>query len=341
MGYSYYNKPEYFYCPKCGHKKLTCKDEWNSGDAGYFKVWRCQHNAPAKTWRGRRRQEQAGIGPQCDCVIQVTGRDAKIEDYGDVLHKMARITVHPQVSYLLESDQSVHKKGLEVLHTSKLMDVVRRGSTNGLGVAIYWRGNGRDKDEEGLLNPMHYDYSALRSRAARHLNFNGVSVQEIFAEDGYCLWKKDDANRLFTGGLGKRRKERIIKWALELEAALPRLIDKANLESGRWHVEEKRAKAELPRLSIHDYTGHDHTMQLRIPDVTAETAVKIQAVLPDHEIKLHYLRVAPYHLPPAKIVELQEVLGGDAKDQTMSVPMRRVTLPEAKAIHQIIYPESE
>lgn len=347
--YGYSESPKYFYCPKCGNKKLIKESEWHSG--GYWRTWVCKHNAKSTRYRyGAPKKEK---GPPCGVVIKASGRDAEIEDFHGVLGKMARINVPPIQTYLLEHDRDVHKRGLEVLYQGPLVDVVRRRhNDDGVGVALYWRKRTWDSEDDDLIDPCGTAYEALRSRAAHYIEFKGLALNYIFAGNGSVIWEKESTDPFPKGGLGKRTKAAIVEWVKGLEGAIPALLKQAKEEVCRWVKEKEFFQQELSRLTggktstvrLHDYDGGKLTAQIVTRAVTPKELFDICKLL-DYELTVPFTLGRTRGVSLEMAIKLEETFGKKIELDSNRMfsghhpnVMRRVTLDEARAIAGILCP---
>lgn len=352
--YRYGEKKSTYYCPKCGKKKLEKNHSYSGG--GYYQTWSCSHNAEPRTWRARRRrQKQVEEGKTfkvCGLVIAVDGRDAEIEDYHDVLGKMARIKTPAIQTYLLEHDRNIHKRGLEVLYVGELVSLVRRRDGEGVGVALYWNANTWDDDED-VMNPVSGSNLRLfQDECTQYVKFNGVSISDLLRRDGQDIWLKDDGGAYpFTGGLGKRLKARLVEFTTQLEKALPDVIKRCEAERTRW-ADEKAAfikavnavNTQYKPVQVTHYNGETKTAVISVRAVSAREAREIGKVL-DKDISL-VLNFGDHRqgLSPDKAIEVCDLLGGKIEfalgvfGNTYGVPQRRVTLSEALDVATILTP---
>lgn len=280
-----------YYCPKCGRKTLCEGRRYQQGGESITKhrFYACAYNRERNGSRSRR-----PAGPPCGAIIEVTDRNAEISDYGDVLAKMAKIGVSPIQQWLLENDREVSKRGMEVLYEGVILDVVRRHhNKTGVGVALYWKGQTYER-EESTLDPIDSFHSALRSEAANYVSFGTTSAKELFRDNGVEIWNKDNASLPFSGGLGKKLKEKIVQFAARLERTLPRLFEECQAERRRWEIERGAFKDAIAAITDEDtfevrhYSGETHTIFPVMRHVRPAEALKIAQFL-GTEIKLSVL----------------------------------------------------
>jgi hypothetical protein len=296
MGY-YGEKPKRFYCPKCGKKKLEKTHRWIGGE--YRQIWECKHGAPVRRRRYGYKEPKEPIKP-CGCEITHEDRDAKIEDYHDVLGKMARINVPSIQTYLLENDQTIHRKGFEVLYVGDLVSLVRRRDGDGVGVALYWHANtwDADNDDPEMVNPVKRGtslYNLFHHESALYTRFECVRISQLLRQDGQDIWVKGEDGNPFNGTLGKRRKAKMVEFVTLLEKSLPDIIKECTSERARWQDEQAIFEKELEvsdievSQSVHlsHYNGETKQATIRLRSVSAQETVEINKAL-GMEIRLSF-----------------------------------------------------
>lgn len=333
-----------YYCPKCGKKKLIAQRSWSSG--GYFRWWKCMFNQPGRTWRSKKPD-----GPPCELEIRVEGRDAEIDDWDSVLGKLAQINVPQVQQWLLKHDRDVHKRGLEVLYEGTIVDLVRRRDARGVGVALYWRADTWDTDED-VINPMSSDYDALRTESAQYIDFKGFNVQYLFAENGQTIWSPNEEpeTAVFKGkSVGKRLGKKLVEFTKALEVSIAGLLKKATSEQARWNSEQVAFKAALEGIcdrrlvSLSHYNGNDGTGQIAVGMATPQQVVEINRQL-GKSIKLSVeIGTFSKRLEPEKVVELTAILGKTPTYNISTIfagswrsPAERLTLDQAKTLARIM-----
>jgi hypothetical protein len=309
------DKTETYYCPKCGKKKLVADHEWSTspdGNNGYFKVWKCLHNVPPR--RRRYGYTPKKLGPPCGLKIQVEGRNAEIDDYDDILGKLAMIDVPQIQQYLLKEDRTVHKRGIEVIYEGTMVDLVRRRDGDGVGVGLYWKGATYDEDPD-TVNPLDSGYHNLRTEAAQHVMFMGHGVGFLFHQNGHNIWEPGSVTTAFQGkSVGKRMKEKMVRWAASLENEFTSLVARCESEHARWLRERAEFDQQLRNTLGHDhsavsvrhYCGHRRTAEVTVRPVTAHQALEIANLL-GLNIELPVLAQGP-KLTPAKAIEIQALV---------------------------------
>lgn len=306
------DKTNTYYCPKCGHKKLVSDHDYSGH--GYYRVWVCLHNVPP----GRRRyssEPKKPLGPPCGLKIKVDGRDAGIDDYDDILAKLATINVPQVQQWMLQHQRNIHKKGLEVLYEGPLVDLVRCNDGDGVGVGLWWRGATWDTGA-GLTNPIEGSNNALRSEAAQYVMFRGLSCSTLFARNGADIWEPggDDAAVFKGKTLGKKLKERLVRFTVALERELPELIRRCKEERQRWLDEQARYEEALNLygryggVTLSHYCGETKLGRVNVRQVRPAEAKAIEALL-GIEIELNSLSVHPVVVSVDKAIEIEKIVG--------------------------------
>jgi len=330
-----------FYCPKCGKKQLIESNKWTDGC--YWRVWKCLHNQQGRySYRSSTKEK----GPPCDLIIEAEGRHATIDDYGGILGKLSKINIPQIQQWLLENDQDVHKRGMDVLYQGPLVDVVRRRNRHGVGVALYWRARTWDEDSDALDPFDNGEADALRSRAANFVEHGGLPIGGLFARNGMDVWRKDYHDTIFKDRpYGKGLKKDIVAWAASLEAALPGLIATCESEDQRWTQEGTQFSSSIRQLvmrtgqggfQMHDYCGNTKTALMHTGYVSARAALEIGQAL-GISFRLAILSVSPHYATPEEAIKIEEVLG---RKMTISVSSdlryRRFTFDEAVEVAKIL-----
>lgn len=255
------NSDDRFYCPKCGKKELQRVYELTnpSGVPSHRLTWVCDYNAPnAQSWR--RVGYKNSAGPPCGVVIKHSDRDAKISDYHNLLDLMIRpgaLIKH----HLLETRPDVRKRGLEVLFSSELLDLVRLNDRDGIAAYIIFKATWEDGSTK------HPDQVALCSRAAKHIEFRGVPLQDICltGSRGFRLWTPKGSTALFKGRMGVPMRTALIEWAKGLDEEFEQLRLYAITEHKRWEEERKAVLAQIgswkatssqPHVQLDNYCGN-------------------------------------------------------------------------------------
>ena len=342
------DKTKTYYCPKCGHKKLV-SDHAYSGN-GYYRIWVCLHNVPPERRRYSSKPRKE-LGPPCGLKIKAEGRDANIDDYDDLLGKLATIGVPEVQQWMLQHKRSIHKKGLEVLYQGPLVDLVRCNDGDGVGVGLWWRGATWDTGA-GLINPTEGSNNALRSEAAQYVMFRGFSCSTLFARNGADIWKPgDDTAAVFKGkSLGKKLKERLVRFAIALEQELPELIKLCKSERQRWVNEQARYEEALSLygryggVTLSHYCGERKTGRINVRQVRPAEAKAMEELL-GFEIKLDALSVHPSQVSPDQAIEIERIVGADlsfnvsryfGRSFVSDRPERRFTQAEAVALTTLL-----
>jgi len=336
-----------YYCPKCGKKKLKAESSYRSD---YNRIWKCWHNVPPT--RRRYGSTPKKLGPPCGLIIKVEDRDAEIDDYDDVLGKLAMIDVPQIQQYLLKEDRDVHKRGIEVIYEGTMVDLVRRRDSGGVGVALYWKAATYEQEVPDVINPFSSAYGALRSEAANHVMFRGRGVGHLFHNNGYEIWDKDNESLPFTGkDVGKRMRADMVSWADALEKGFDLLATRCKNEAWRWDEEQRRfeqtLRNTLPSTDQHlvrlqHYSGASQTAKLAVAAVTARQALEISKLL-DRPVELQVLSQGP-PVSPEKAIEIQSLvsqtmtfdLNRDHFQASYGKTLHRFTIDEAVALARIM-----
>jgi len=336
-----------YYCPKCGRKKLCSGRRWQEiGQHDRYDFYGCTYNRPGKTYRAK-----MPSGPPCGLIIEIADRDATLDDYNDVLGRLAQINVPEIQQWLLKNKTNINKRGMEVLYEGTLVDVIRRRDSAGVGVALYWRAETWDDDPD-TLNPFSTINGALRSNAAHYVMFRGTPVGPQFQTNGTDVWASGNDAQVFTGALGKKLKAKIVEWAAALEKELPSLIEQCRAEDARWKAEEAHLKSAIGEIvssghfHISDYRGNTKTGGIWLRSVSPEEALSISRAL-NCEFKLNALVVAPHSVSIEKAIELGKVMAPTKLSFDINflfkpyysrrdVPQRRLNLDEAVAVVKIL-----
>lgn len=280
------------YCPKCGYKKLYADAEYDREVNRSVRVWICRHNQLSRlekrnlqyNWDPDAKaatERKFAENPPCGTEIRVRGRDAEISDYGNVLDKIVMADKEFE-NWLLANDQSLRRKGMDIIHKDELMTVVRVTADYGVCIRAYWEPAREDREWE--------ERRWLTSRAARRINHGPLSLHALFSLNHYVLWRKDgtqidpDRPLLFSGNLNKKLKQEITEWAGQLTKALPSIVDYAKSETERWEAEERILWGEVlaytPLIEVSYYDGNDRTCHVNIHGrITREQAKVIARVL--------------------------------------------------------------
>ena len=283
-----------WYCPKCGRKTLQRREE-SVYKKGKLVFWVCRHAyvspheryamglTPGHTTRTFWELKRAKMGPTCGAEIRHPDRDAEISDYHGVLDKLVRATsTEPIRDYLLEHYPTIHRKGMEILYSSETLDLVRIRDQDGVAAWIYWKCTwepGRDRNE--------IPWSIFQGAVGDYITFNGFKASRIFATDRYPVWSKDVGKATINAAFfNKFSKAQVVKWAQDLEQALPEMMARAQSERARWTAEEQTLRMEVqsisPLVAVTSYDGELRPARIRIYKLlTPEQAKVIAEVLKD------------------------------------------------------------
>ena len=330
------SKDKKYYCPKCGKKKLIQKRASVAG--GFWNVWICEAGKPPDNPRWEK-----NYGPICGLRIQVVGRNAKISDYDDPLGKLAQVAVPSVQQWMLESQPTIAKRGIEVLYEGPLLDVVRRSEEGKLGVGLYWRAQTWDPSS---VNP--FTYMCLSTESANHVFFENIAVRTIFEQgNGFDVWRKDSESHIFTGNLGKKLKKGIVGFAQRLEKALPELITKCDAEFNRWQREKQELVSTLNNIkgitsdgvTVRHYNGHTKTAKVVFRRVTPEEALEVSEIITPVELTLPMLSTSPFDVTPQQAIDICKITGEQATFEIApyySGTFPRLTSEQAQRIARLL-----
>lgn len=277
-------KREFFYCPKCGKKKLTKRRKWHN--QRYQTVLKCDHDKPGrrpyffirdsdkKEWEAK----EAAKNP-CDLVIEgKNGHDPKIEDYYNVLDKMAMVNVPMIQQWMFREQPTIRKKGLDVLYIGERFNLVRLCDDTGPGIWLYpgWTWEPRSEWPQALD-----EVKVLTNVAATYITFEDTKVGNIFRCSRFALWQKNNSSGPFgEGGEGKQARTKMIEWAEKLEAAYPSLLEKATAERARWRTERLNlCDAVRGTVKVVDFDGHKQKASAMLDWLPVEHIRKVHDLL--------------------------------------------------------------
>ena len=342
------DKSKTYYCPKCGKKKLVADSEYSDGR--HNRIWRCLFNVPVRRRYGSNAKPP---GTPCGVVIKADGRDAEIDDYDDVLAKLATINVPQVQQWMLQHQRNIHKKGLEVLYEGPLVDLVRCNDGDRVGAGLYWRGATWDGDS-GLLNPIEGKHNALRCESAHYVKFRNFACSTLFAHNGAAIWEpNEDKDAVFSGKtVGKRLKDKLARFVVSLEKEVPGLIEQCKSEQQRWSDERSRYEERLAAvlgnvggLWVNHYSGESKRALINIRQVRPAEAKAIGELL-GFEVKLNVLSVSPHAVSPETASEIERVVGQPLTVDIAryfgrhygndSSPERRLSMDEALGVARIL-----
>lgn len=301
----------YYYCPKCGKKKLRKEYGYQYGHYGFV----CDHNAEPKSWRGRRNYD-AEKTPPCGLTIFRKDRDARIDDYDEQnpLVGMSNIMVPMIQKWLLRNDTNVRKKTIDVVYEGAMLDLVRRSIGDGTAVQIYWKRHTYERDDAEIKDPTAYEYQALRHEAAEFISFEGFDVRSLFGRDA-TVWDKGSGTNVFTEkSVGKRLKKKLVAFGQKLEAEFDSIVELARREKTRWETEQKALEGAIGihvsprRLSVRHYSGQTKTAALTMNHVSPTEVAAINEEF-GMNIRLRITIGESVSLAPLTVKKLADMVG--------------------------------
>lgn len=254
-------KPLFYYCPKCGQKKLRSDYVSDLTVQRYQcrRVWVCDayHASPGH-------QQEPGVkaqGQKCDVRIDVPGRDAEIIDYHNVLDRMASSTP-AVISWLLSNDHSICKTGIKCLYEGKNLDVVRyRKSSTSFesGIGIYMVPHFIRFDEPDVA-------AVFKAPAADHVKFGRHAVRRIFWQSRPMLYHNHQESTTHGGPIFSDKTESpeltkmIVDWAKDLDARFDDLQKEVAAAQQAYGSAEDQLKSEITSLAgrVLSFDTYDH-----------------------------------------------------------------------------------
>jgi hypothetical protein len=308
-----------YYCPKCGMKKLVRDSDYVVDS--WCRIYRCTHNEEPKSWRGRQNYDAAKT-PPCGLVIKGynedgSGRDATIDDF-DQAHPLEGLSyaVVPEIQkWLLRHDHNVRKKSVDVVYEGQWIDAVRRSEGDGIGIELYWKRHTYEKDDQQLIDPLHYAFDALRSEAANHIEFQGFALSHLFTRHP-VIWTKgesEDQAVFKDKSCGKRLREKVAALVDAMEDNFVELVASARREVARWKQEREAYEAALfdaagDRITVRHYSGETLNATLAMDRVTPREVDRINNEF-GLNIKLGATLGNCHSLEPLKLQELVDMIG--------------------------------
>lgn len=282
------HKPVYFYCPKCGEKKLRAHYVDDPSIVSKYgscrKTWICDND------RMKVADEDGVVGAaieRCGCEISVPGRDAEPADYINVLDRLVSST--PQIcSWILGNHHKVHRTGLKRLFSGDHLDVVRLRDDYGIGIYVFFRSKTFEADDR--LN------GVLSQPAAQHIKFKptsvptslSVSVQWMFHGPRLCLFHKTQSHSSWGGPVFADKIESpellkmAVRWAEELDKEFLRLVNEVKQQSGVYRTQEVELIADVKRLAGDTIRveSYDHVLDrayIRLPAYVTREQLLVMA----------------------------------------------------------------
>ncbi|MGE3483521.1 MAG: hypothetical protein AB7L09_02195 [Nitrospira sp.] len=334
------------HCPQCGNRTLRLGKHDNGPSFRRYECWVCTHNMQPLTYRGTKHERKP-----CGLVIAFSDRDAKIEDYGGVLGQMSRITESPIKLWLCQNDDSIIARGMDVLYEGPIVDVVRRRDSDGISVAMYWRGRTWDQDNN-VFHPNDSMFDFARSEAAEYVSFRGFSAPTLFRKGTFVrLWTKpvkegDEEKNVFKGPrCGKKMAAEIVSFVKAFEVSIKDLLVQCKSEYDRWAAERKAFLREIidhvgavPRgMDMWHYNGQTKLAKFRFDSVRPAQAVLLQDLL-QHEIPFFGLQcVDRPQMTVEEAVKVEALLGRKYAVGLGFMQTMRFNVEMAKDIAKIVH----